>query len=493
MKKGNYKGGVIINEERRNNRNNSQIFSDFVANCLVTEVVSDSSISGILIRLYGCPDYKSPYLSLRNKNAFEPITSCIIKLNVLDDEASDLTYLTDLYQNNYFKKLFNYKQPRLIRRKPEEDTMKGDLEIQTRESFIDEVYYTQDIYEKSLNPEQNNGLYLQPICPSVIMYSFGIEHNDLNAFLNVFRSKVRRNKDNSLELLNNLENMMNDLYKRKKSYKLVFICQEMMEGYKTINYFIEKNDIHLDSYLYLAKFQLIRLGMNMNIIHNDAHRGNVMINPDLDFFHLDKFPMNIVKGYPIIIDFGRAGPIFSGNYKKYKGLDSNEKKFNYLNNFYKRYPHITYEDYNSAMQDAFVKSENNLKILALKMGKSINDLKEEIKGLQPPNIDNLRLNISDLNPLPLEGEMVKETNSDISNVNSSLNMHNDVPATLKIRSTGIPSRNGGGVLNYNFEGLNIKEFIKNASISYALLRKKKTRVIKRKGSIKKRKSRSLKK
>lgn len=475
-----YKGGVIFDELKKNGKTNSELFSEFVSNCRVAEVISDSSISGILIRLYGCPLFKSPYLSIRSNNEYEPITSCIFKFNIMSQNHG-ITYLTDLYpdrKSNYFN-IFRNSQPiRFIRRKPDEDTLEGDLEIQSFETFMDEIKNTQKIYKESINPDKNNGLKLQPICPSIISYNSGIEPNNLEEFINIFKNKMIKQDDK--DLLDRFKKLLNDLNKNSKKdiYKLVFNCQEMMEEYQTLNYYEKNNDNNFDSYLFLAKIQLIRLGMNLNILHNDAHMGNVMINPNLDFFHFSNQVKNIhiEKGYPIIIDFGRIKIINENSYKiNYVGENDEERKIKYINNFYRIYPYpdISYNDYKTAMQNALELNESNIQKVAFKKlptSDYINKRNRDhlYQDIKIPDIDELEYKITNLIPSYENGPNSSQ-NSSYNSISSTPPSFLVSPVIAKIPRSNRSIIGSGGSkkrvlvssINYYPQNLKIKEFLKN--------------------------------
>jgi hypothetical protein len=286
------KGGFIINENLRNNRTNDAIFMDFLNSCQKAKVISDSSISGIIVHMYDCPINSSPYVSMRNIQALTDITGCIIKLNIIGVCLDNKKMLRDINSNLSF-----------TRRPSTTDPYNGNLEVQSFKTFNNEVVNTQNIFKSSFSSKEKingNRMYLDPICPSIIAYCDTLSLRASTAFIiDNISQKIQTQEDkdvlqNFCDLLKNLNTF------KKNNFVIGFIAQEMMDGYKPLYEF--RLSPLFNVYKIYAKFQLMRLSINHNIRHDDAHHGNVMINPNVKYFK------GMHDGAPILIDFGRISP-----------------------------------------------------------------------------------------------------------------------------------------------------------------------------------------
>ena len=375
---------VLIEETRRFGLNDSQLFLNFINNCQHAEVISDDSISGILVCLYGCDPIHTPYKYIRIYNNFIPVTSCIIKLNIIASKLDKITYLHNLYTDNCISEQLNFE-----RRDPVNDSKNGNIEIQTVKSFKDEVNNTQYIFRKSFQSSRNDGLYLEPICPSIITYNNNLHTYDLIVgFIQLLVDKCDEPSDKQLLerfllLITNL-NRTKVPTKCNYDYKLGFMCMEMMEYFKILSSL--RDSRYFDDYKDYALYQLLKLGLNFNFIHRDAHFKNIMICKKIPFPEVGKF------GYPIIIDFGRVQLLSPAIYNYLRRsisriipLGVSMTKFSELLDYYSikfGYPEsFDKNDYDYIKEKHKILNLQYLSKIALDFGTNIDTLKQEINSI----------------------------------------------------------------------------------------------------------------
>ena len=355
-------GGTLINENARNNRTNETMFVDFLNNCQQAKVISDSSISGIIVHLYNCPTDLSPYYSVRNKSFSKEITGCIIKLNIIGVCLDNKKMLRNINSNLS-----------LSRRPSTNDTYNGNLEIQSFNTFNEEVTNTQKIFKSSFMCKEkinNARVYLEPICPSIIAHCDNMSLKIANNFItNTIIPKIQDQEDKDvLENFYNLLNQLNDF--KKNNFVMGFICQEMMDGYKPLHEFRQSPKYNV--YKIYAKFQLMRLSINLGVKHNDAHHGNVMINPNMPYFD------GMHDGSPVIIDFGRVIPYNVS-------FPMNNMDYVFLDNFYNtnnRYGSVITKDVYDAMLNAVIVQNNVLlNDIAQKCNVTIDEVKADLDSI----------------------------------------------------------------------------------------------------------------
>jgi hypothetical protein len=265
------KGGIILRQEQDLHNsyqqqigNPSYIFDRFLRYCQHVRILTDNSISGITLHFYDCPEEESPYMTVRSNNVNEIITECLLKVNIIDGESNDVSYIYN----------------RFIRREPE-TRPDEDLEIQTRDTIRNEVTIQQDLYARTL---KSPNITLQPICPGIICYSIFSNTAGINRLRDIIIDKLqereyRDGRPTDTDIINNLFNIGLDY--RRTNGGLGLIAMEMMNGYDQLNSFIE-NPMY-DEYKKATAFELLRLA-NYGYKHMDAHGGNILINPNLHYF-----------------------------------------------------------------------------------------------------------------------------------------------------------------------------------------------------------------
>jgi len=232
-------------------------------------------------------------------------------------------------------------------------------------------------------------LYLEPICPSIITYNNNLHTYDLLAgFIQILADKCDEPSDKQLLerfllLITNL-NRTKVATKCNYDYKLGFMCMEMMEYFKILSSF--RDSRYFDDYKDYALYQLLKLGLNFNFIHRDAHFKNIMICKKIPFPEVGKF------GYPIIIDFGRVQLLSPAIYNYLRRsisriipLGVSMTKFSELLDYYSikfGYPEsFDKNDYDYIKEKHKRLNSQYLSKIAFDFGTNIDTLKQEINSI----------------------------------------------------------------------------------------------------------------
>jgi hypothetical protein len=223
---------------------------DLFVNNSTFNVLSTSSLNGMILKLKLNPNIVSPFLNVTIGPDFDkPVQSLIIKFILIDKKTTIVKFKTI-----------------------EKETMIQD-------QFNKEVNIQIDVYNKSITDDE---FIFQPICPAIVK----VYENITDAF----KKKIVENIVDPIE-----KSLVKDFF--SLNYSIHSIVMEAIEGYNVLLK-------HCDSkYERFALFELWRLH-KYGYTHGDYHKENVLINAEYEYY----FDKNI-KGRALILDFGRSSPI----------------------------------------------------------------------------------------------------------------------------------------------------------------------------------------
>jgi serine/threonine protein kinase len=281
-RKAKQRGGVSIDiNENDGIRDKNDAYCKFIKNSKF-ELLSTSSLNGIIIKANLNADVRSPYVSIRSDSFGARIPSLILKLIFID--APD-----------------NLSVPAI---------RKEIFPLTTYDGFKTEVDTQLDIFRESCLDEYA----LQGICPAIVNYTMiQAGHPMLRTFMNAIVNRVDG------PTANTLKNCLIGMYKAFKApenslMQLGVIAMEYAEGFKQlISYLPRVEKGHPDyskelnryrQYQLFALYELKRLH-KLGYVHGDLHQSNILINPNSEYFtkHTDE---DVVLGKAMIIDFGRT-------------------------------------------------------------------------------------------------------------------------------------------------------------------------------------------
>jgi len=225
------------------------------------KVLTYSSLKGFMFILNVLPHY-SEYLDLNdNFSTFnKPVTSYILKFVVMTEYG-------DVKLPPYYG---------------------HDKESESTQGFLDEAKLQQDIWEKSITGGR------QPICPSVANISL-FDNDNAKEILNLCLLKVTEYDYDEIDLLFYLI----ELIKNNPDYEIGIMTMPTINKSKTLSDFMKNGPDQelIDQAIGYAIYQLIRLYIQIKVMHFDLHSGNVLVATD----------NGNIKCF--IIDFGRASKI----------------------------------------------------------------------------------------------------------------------------------------------------------------------------------------
>ena len=287
-------GGITIDiNESLGINSKEDAFRVFLMNSTF-ELLSTSSLNGIIIKATLFGDIYSPYISIRSDSFGKRINSLIIKLVFVDGPET-------------------LSVPK-IRQKPFPNT--------TSTEFSNEVGVQIDIFRESCL----DGNALDAICPAIVnFFATPAGHPFLKKFLNVIFNRISYENENATELLYCIKAIY-DVFKNEdnSSMKLGVIAMELADEYKPLNMFspsVEKTHPEYNNqknlyfvYQSYALFELKRLH-KLGYVHGDFHQDNILINPDTEYFTKHDGSPSVI-GRAMIIDFDRT-----------RGMDSSRVEF----------------------------------------------------------------------------------------------------------------------------------------------------------------------
>jgi hypothetical protein len=212
---------------------------------------------------------KSPFESMRSTQFNIEIRTLLLKFFVTTN--NNVTYPDD------FLNL------------PDRPVHKG-IEITTKSSFNNEINIQNGVYKSSLREKSS---YLEPMCPAILYHDFTTSHDEHNTYW------YKKLNSKYFDILDEVNSKNVPIPYWPKHLHIGFIAMEYMDGYQTLGK-LTKNP-NYNQYLIYAKYEIMRLN-KLGFKHNDAHLGNIMVNPNINYYSTNKYK----KGKALIIDFGRS-------------------------------------------------------------------------------------------------------------------------------------------------------------------------------------------
>ena len=256
------------------------------------------SLKGIMFILNVLPEH-TEYLGLdENFTIDKPITSFVLKVVIISvgDKEIPLWPYQDTKNENYPKY------------------------TETENSFFEECKLQQKIWEKSIRGGR------EPICPSVanLVFFANYESKDM---LNFFMIKLQNQTPLDIESERAINYLLDML--RNANYRLSIMTMPAVENTLTLEDFKIHNNLNqVNNAIIYAMAQMLRLFIEIHVIHFDLHSHNVLVYPD---------GMGGVKCF--LIDFGSASDLENPILNKFIN-DENVRQFyleeasNYYDNFF---------------------------------------------------------------------------------------------------------------------------------------------------------------
>lgn len=296
----------------------SEAFEVFLNNLTSVKILTNSSISGITL-LLTCDDTSFsnnfPYRHTRRGIFRKNMTTILMKICYCLPVNRENT-------NNIVVQIPSIKDSSLNDNR---------FEIMYKSDIEREVNIQYDIYKKSVSSKEH---FMDSPVPSIVGYNSDVSAGFIIDFLNRIKRKnifVERNiRDERLtdyQKLTNFVNVnlkqtdpeikriMNTVSRSDNDNHYGIILMEMMEGYDTYyNSRKQMRDLSIvKKYALHTLYELVFLA-KMGYIHTDLHEGNILINPNAEYFTLNKSVFSGVitnknLGRAIIIDFGRIKKI----------------------------------------------------------------------------------------------------------------------------------------------------------------------------------------
>jgi len=258
---------------KKNNLMKEILYDYFFPNSTFKMFTNDSisCITYLVTLNYG---KKSPFESMRSTQFNIEIRTLLLKFFVTTN--NNVTYPDD------FLNL------------PDRPVHKG-IEITSRSSFNNEINIQKDVYQASL---RNESSYLEPMCPAILYHDFTTSHDEHNTYW------YKKLNSKYFDILDEVNSKNVPIPYWPKHLHIGFIAMEYMDGYQTLGKLTRNSNYN--QYLIYAKYEIMRLN-KLGFKHNDAHLGNIMINPNINYYSTNKYK----KGKALIIDFGRSA--YQGN------------------------------------------------------------------------------------------------------------------------------------------------------------------------------------
>jgi hypothetical protein len=276
IKKGmkNIKGGVRLTAQYLTevpNGNRGTACDYFLSNSTFS-VLTNTSISCITIVATLNDGILSPFKSMRSNNIECIVNRLLLKIFITNTQSG---WYTIESRGSY-----------------------NGIEITDYALFGDEIQKQIDIYKRSFMSDDS---LFDAICPAIV--------NSMT-IMNIQTLKFYK----KLSGLNPTEKtQLNSILASfgVNNNSISMILMEYMDGFDTAynvlkNLYVSNNIQRYDYLLQIIQYEFQRLN-RLGYRHGDAHLGNVMINPNYQYFTRSGNPLYL--GRAIIIDFGRTRPL----------------------------------------------------------------------------------------------------------------------------------------------------------------------------------------
>lgn len=311
------KGGIRISDAF-DNKNPKNAFNFFMENLKECAILTDDSVSCITLVCSLKDKVTSPYQSMRSTNFNLPVNKMLLKIFLHDESSNEDTKYTVIPTRSFLQHQQQKKGSLRINKgslrihkgtrfkwsfmKSDKAAEHNTKELTSAQTLIKEINLQQEIYNRSFADDLSP---CEPICPAIITYRVGIKDKEKDRLYNLL---VKGSGPTGAK---------KDIFKQKTIYDLrvlksyfayesiSFIAMELLEGFMTLADLMRDKlyKAQYVEYMLIAAWEFARLCRDYGITHNDAHHGNVMLNPtDTNYFGGE----HGIKGRAIIIDFGRS-------------------------------------------------------------------------------------------------------------------------------------------------------------------------------------------
>ena len=283
------KGGVIKRDSRADD---FETLFNFISTCYC-EILTDSSLTCITYKFTRHDtSTESPYISCRSTNLNQNVNSILLKIFL-----SGKDYVTHIHKLRSKKNKDGIREPTMV-----------SIPVTHYIDLLKEVNIQEFVYKQSYISQIST---CEPICPSIIMFSNTLDKNTEGKLYNYILQTIplhhRHNTKGieindtqiTLEWFNKDDKKDDNKDSKQKGIKI--IAMELMDGYITLNEYLNNNKENKDKKikaLCKCMWQFVNLSSIIGVSHHDCHFGNIMINENNPYFD------DIDIGQPIIIDFG---------------------------------------------------------------------------------------------------------------------------------------------------------------------------------------------
>ena len=247
----------------------------------VLEVLTYESLKGFMVSLNISPE-ETEYLGLSDQNQFtKPITSFILKFAVITKNNDD--------------SLLEYKGI--------------EKSSESKESYYEEAKLQQNIWKKSITGGRPE------ICPPVANFSL-FDNDNSKELCTFFQEKTT---GDVRDIFNYLFDCINNTI-----FGIGVIVMPKIENSTTFGDFLEKDvSLKTRNHVYASvSAQIVRLFIDVGVIHFDLHNGNVLVCPPNTTTNNNS--NNLTS---LIIDFGRASNILNDVDDEYLDEDDKEELY----------------------------------------------------------------------------------------------------------------------------------------------------------------------
>ena len=314
MNKTQYKGGVILGTKPDGIKYTQvEAFNFFMSNLKSVRVLTDQSISSIILVLYLSDGLESPYILHRPNFTNRYDTKTFVNSVLLKIMLNDRDILPAMRKSSKNTKIL---QSFLPYTPPNNWNLVRNKELNRLKDLTREVEIHTDIYKRSFFSDEN---LFDPICPTIFFAS-------------------RLNEATTERLYEIIEPHLTEEDKKIYGYGINFflkhptyksvsvICMEFFHGYdniyNTLDKFSRSPSEHMASQrnicLTLTLYEIVKL-WEMGYKHGDLHGGNILVNMDAEYV-CNTTTMK-PRGRAILIDFGRSekhGVDYDSLYKRYR-------------------------------------------------------------------------------------------------------------------------------------------------------------------------------
>ena len=269
---------IISNKEKY-----TEAMNEMINNAVKIDCVSYTSLEGFIF-IIKVNEVDAVFNGLDVDLNFEkPITTILLKFVMIHNSitstkpSNDITFTIPPFAKPRFsgEPLVKVEPKAKVQGKP--NIQRIHKRIASKQTFIKEIDIQYNIYKSTL--AYNN----IPICPAIIYNNIFTGTPKINQYLFNIRSKLRNlygndERNTALQIINQLIH----LYNGKGIPDLGVIGMEFADGYKTLDSFIEANEIQkCEKCLSAVIVNIIRLFICCGTIHLDLHTKNIMINNEL--------------------------------------------------------------------------------------------------------------------------------------------------------------------------------------------------------------------